>query len=102
MKSTELIEDIELRPYFIEFISRIVALGFADSLEVNGIDRLGFERKYYEAFRELSLKLEPRSYGMDTGEIIEQVSQEYLNRVATIQELSVPSVAIRRNNISHT
>lgn len=71
--------DQELRPLFLDFISKNLALGLSDIFIVKNVDRARLKRDYYESFHLLSEKLNDFVPNDDINLAIEEVSKYYLS-----------------------
>jgi hypothetical protein len=76
--------DIELRPFFVDFVCRGFALGLTDSFKVPDTERMRFQKDYYEALHELSSRVEKKVKTSETLPIINEVCNYYLKQIGRI------------------
>jgi len=71
--------DQDLRPLFLDFISKNLALGLSDIFIVKNVARTRLKRDYYESLHFLSQKLNDLLPNEDINLAIEEVSKYYLS-----------------------
>jgi hypothetical protein len=77
-------DDVELRPFFVDFVCRGFALGLTDSFRVADTERMRFQKDYYQALHELSSRVEKKVKASETLPIINEVCSYYLSQIGRI------------------
>lgn len=77
-------EDQDLRPYFFDFVCKGFILGLSDTFKVSEIERVRFQRDYYDALHDLTEKIEKRVTADEVLPTIQQVSVYYLSHIGRI------------------
>jgi len=80
----EIKNDVELRPYFFDFICRGFILGLSDKFQVPESERVRFQKNYYDSLLDLSTKIEKKFKSRDVLPIIHLVSTHYLKHIGRI------------------
>jgi hypothetical protein len=81
---TTIREDIELRPFFVDFVCKGFALGLTDSFRVGDTERMRFQKDYYQALYELSSRVEKKVHVNETLPVINEVCHFYLQQIGRI------------------
>ncbi len=71
--------DQDLRPLFLDFISKNLTLGLSDIFIVKSVDRARLKRDYYVSLHVLSEKLNEYLPNDEINLAIEEVSKYYLS-----------------------
>jgi hypothetical protein len=84
MTLDEIKNDPELRPYFLEFICKNMVLGMTDFFHVNDLQRIKFQKEFYDSMLNLSERLESVVPQDRIYPTIEEVSKFYLQAVGRV------------------
>jgi len=86
MKSVvdDLKENKDLRPYFLDFLSRNIVLTMTDEFAVNSVDRIRIQKEYYISFHALAEQLYYIIPGEDIHTTVQEVCRTYIGKVGKI------------------
>ena len=76
--------DQNLRPYFLDFISKNLVLGMTEVFTVKTVDRIRLEKEYYESFFYLTEQLSKQVPNEKVTAVVEEVSKYYLSKAGRI------------------
>jgi hypothetical protein len=81
MKYLDVINDLGLRPFFFELISKNFMIGLTEVHKVNYADRLRYQKEYYEALVNLSNKLNGKVKEDEISSLIKEGTLYYLGSI---------------------
>jgi hypothetical protein len=76
--------DQALRPYFFEFICKGFLLGLTDKFEVPHVERVRFQKDYYDSLLDLSSRIGEKVKPDEVLPTIHEVSAHYLAHIGRI------------------
>jgi len=88
MSLEQIKNDINLRGFFFDLISRNLVLGLSNVYSLNSQDYIRMHQEYYQAYQKLSKELTQLVKDEDVFDVIQEVSLHYLAKVGRLQFIS--------------
>jgi len=84
-------EDEDLRPYFIDYLTRNMAFSLTDTYVVKQADRIKFQMEFYESLFRLSEKVAEIIEDRDVNHAIYEAASYYMQKVGKVTFEPYPS-----------
>lgn len=88
MSLEQIKNDVKLRAFFFELISRNLVLGLSRDYSLNSQDYIRLHEEYYHSYQKLSKELTQIVKDEEVFDVIQEVSLHYLAKVGRLQFIS--------------